>query len=67
MFFVEKEDTEAKEGAEPLKTLADFIVINTETKTFLIEGKIITVNLSDVLKDISHPFKTELEKILARV
>ena len=67
MFFVEKESAEAKEGAEPLKTHADFIIINLETKTFLIEGKIITVNLSDVLKDISHPFKIELEKILARV
>jgi len=67
MFFVEKDGAEAKEGAEPMKAYADFIVINTETKTFLIEGKIITVNLSDVLKDISHPFKTELEKILARI
>jgi hypothetical protein len=64
---VEKEGAEAKEGAEPLKARADFIVINTDTKTFLTEGKIITVNLSDVLKDISHPFKIELEKILARV
>jgi molybdopterin-guanine dinucleotide biosynthesis protein len=66
MFFVEKESAEAKEGAEPLKTRADFIVINTETKTFLIEGKVITANLSGVLKDISHPFRTELKKILAR-
>ena len=67
MFFVEKEDTEAKEGAEPLKTLADFIVINTETTKYLIEGKVFTVNLSDVLQDISHLFRTELEKILARI
>jgi len=67
MFFVEKEGAEAKEGAESLKARADFIIINTETKTFLIEGKVITMNLSDVLKYISHPFKTELEKILARI
>jgi molybdopterin-guanine dinucleotide biosynthesis protein len=66
MFFVEKESAEAKKGAEPLKTRADFIVINTETKTFLIEGKVITANLIDVLKDKSHPFREELEKILAR-
>jgi molybdopterin-guanine dinucleotide biosynthesis protein len=67
MFFVEKEGAEAKEGAEPLKVRADFIVINIETKTFLIEGKVITANLPDVLKDISHPFRTELKKILARI
>jgi molybdopterin-guanine dinucleotide biosynthesis protein len=67
MLFVEKEGAEAKEGAEPLKTSADFIVINTETTKFLSEGKVFTVNLSDVLKDISHPFKTELEKILTRI
>ena len=67
MFFVEKESAEAKEGAEPLKVRADFIIINTETKTFLVEGKVITANLSDVLKDISHPFRTELKKILTRI
>jgi molybdopterin-guanine dinucleotide biosynthesis protein len=67
MFFVEKEGAEAKEGAEPLKACADFIVINTETKAFLIEKKIITVNLLAVLNDASHLFRTELEKILARI
>ena len=67
MFFVEKEGAEAKEGAEPLKARADFIVINTETKTFLIEGKVITVNLLDALKDKSHPFREELGKILVRI
>ncbi len=67
MFFVEKESAEAKGGAEPLKTRADFIVINTETKTFLIEGKVFTVNLLAVLNDVSHLFRTELEKILARI
>jgi len=67
MFFVEKEGAEAKEGAEPLKTHADFIIINSETKTFLIEGKIITVNLLDALDDTSHPFGGELKKILTRI
>jgi hypothetical protein len=67
MFFVEKEGAEAKEGAEPLKARADFIIINTETKTFLIEGKVITVNLLDALKDKSHPFREELGKILVRI
>ena len=67
MFFVEKEGAEAKEGAEPLKARADFIVINTDTKTFLIEGKVITVNLLDALDDTSHPFGGELKKILTRI
>jgi hypothetical protein len=67
MFFVEKEGAEAKEGAEPLKTHADFIIINSETKRFLIEEKVITVNLLDALNDTSHPFGEELGKILARI
>jgi molybdopterin-guanine dinucleotide biosynthesis protein len=67
IFFVEKEGAEAKEGAEPLKARADFIVINTETKTFLSKEKIITVNLLDALTNTSHLFRTELEKIFTRV